>query len=55
MTAAARAEFPSTLVTPDPLETAIERARSALLSLEKGDGHWCFELEADAPFRPNMC
>jgi squalene-hopene/tetraprenyl-beta-curcumene cyclase len=32
---------------PD-LETAITRAASALLDIQRGDGHWVFELEADA-------
>src|SRR5438067_3149769 len=29
------------------LERAIERATNALLGLQKHDGHWIFELEAD--------
>ncbi len=29
------------------LDTAIARSRDALLDLQKEDGHWCFELEAD--------
>ncbi len=29
------------------LEDALARARTALLSLRKEDGHWCFPLEAD--------
>ena len=34
--------------TPDSLDLAIERASSALLGYQRGDGHWVFELEADA-------
>ncbi len=30
------------------LDGAIERARAALLNRQKSDGHWVFELEADA-------
>src|SRR5690348_11340461 len=30
------------------LDTAIGRATEALLKLQRADGHWCFELEADA-------
>ena len=33
---------------PDHLESAIGRATQALLSQQRGDGHWIFELEADA-------
>ena len=29
------------------LHAAIERARAALLGLQRADGHWCFELESD--------
>jgi len=29
------------------LNQAIERARVALLALQRDDGHWCFELESD--------
>ncbi|HEX7382630.1 MAG TPA: squalene--hopene cyclase [Nevskiaceae bacterium] len=29
------------------LDRAIARGRAALLALQKDDGHWCFELEAD--------
>src|SRR5262245_8299917 len=32
---------------PD-LDVAISRAAAALLRLQKPDGHWVFELEADA-------
>ena len=34
-------------VDEDRLSGAIERARSALLEQQRGDGHWCYELEAD--------
>jgi squalene-hopene/tetraprenyl-beta-curcumene cyclase len=37
----------STIATED-LATAIERAEAALSSRQKTDGHWVFELEADA-------
>ena len=33
---------------PDALDDAVVRAREALLRLQKPDGHWVFELEADA-------
>ena len=38
------------LLAPDPaqLADAVERAREALLRRQKPDGHWVFELEADA-------
>jgi squalene-hopene/tetraprenyl-beta-curcumene cyclase len=32
----------------DPLEAAVSRATDALLKLQRPDGHWVFELEADA-------
>ncbi|MFJ3486933.1 squalene--hopene cyclase [Pseudomonas sp. NPDC090202] len=32
---------------PDLLQSAIGRARSALLKRQAADGHWCFELESD--------
>ena len=31
----------------DALERTIDDASRALLALQRGDGHWCFELEAD--------
>jgi len=34
--------------SPDALERCISRASAALLARQSGDGHWCFELEADA-------
>ena len=33
---------------PDTLQTAIESAQAALLARQAADGHWLFELEADA-------
>ena len=33
---------------PDGLEHSVERATQALLALQRPDGHWVFELEADA-------
>lgn len=42
---------PRETVSPDPsasLEGGITRAAEALLDLQQGDGHWVFELEADA-------
>jgi squalene-hopene/tetraprenyl-beta-curcumene cyclase len=30
------------------LQDGIERAAAALLALQRADGHWAFELEADA-------
>jgi len=34
--------------TADPLAKGIESATKALLDLQRADGHWVFELEADA-------
>ena len=34
--------------SPEVLERHISRASKALLALQRDDGHWCFELEADA-------
>src|SRR5262245_46732706 len=34
--------------TPAALEGAIDRATGALLAVQRQDGHWVFELEADA-------
>jgi squalene-hopene/tetraprenyl-beta-curcumene cyclase len=34
--------------TGDALETGIERATAALRALQRADGHWVFELEADS-------
>src|SRR5690349_12340736 len=36
------------VVRGDPLDEAIDAASSALLRLQRPDGHWAFELEADA-------
>ncbi len=33
---------------PDPLDRSVASARAALLKRQKPDGHWVFELEADA-------
>ncbi len=33
--------------SPEALERHISRASSALIALQRDDGHWCFELEAD--------
>ena len=33
---------------PDPLAKGIDAATKALLDLQRPDGHWVFELEADA-------
>ncbi|MCB8880010.1 squalene--hopene cyclase [Acidisoma cellulosilytica] len=37
-----------TTIATDDLTAAIERAEGALTSRQNGDGHWVFELEADA-------
>jgi squalene-hopene/tetraprenyl-beta-curcumene cyclase len=39
--------MPDTLLFSD-LDTSVERARAALLAHQHADGHWLFELEADA-------
>jgi squalene-hopene/tetraprenyl-beta-curcumene cyclase len=41
---------PSTITsrTTDPLAKGIDTATKALLDLQRADGHWVFELEADA-------
>jgi squalene-hopene/tetraprenyl-beta-curcumene cyclase len=36
------------LPSPDALERHISRASKALLAQQRDDGHWCFQLEADA-------
>src|SRR5579863_1265246 len=33
---------------PSDIDAAIERAAAALISRQRADGHWLFELEADA-------
>ena len=35
-------------VSPADLEGSIGRATEAILALQREDGHWVFELEADA-------
>jgi len=35
-------------ITPDDLEPGISRAVQALIKQQQSDGHWVFELEADA-------
>jgi squalene-hopene/tetraprenyl-beta-curcumene cyclase len=35
-------------VSLDEVERRVTQATRALLSVQKADGHWCFELEADA-------
>ena len=47
MNAAARIDDHFTAVSTEALETSIQNAKRALLSLRKEDGHFCFELEAD--------
>jgi len=47
MTAAARIDHDFAPLGPEALESSIQNAKKALLNLGKGDGHWCFELEAD--------
>src|SRR6201986_2169349 len=37
-----------TALSPEALERHIARATNALLARQHEDGHWCFELEADA-------
>src|SRR5919197_4207202 len=34
--------------SPSALDQGIEAARDALIALQQRDGHWVFELEADA-------
>jgi squalene-hopene/tetraprenyl-beta-curcumene cyclase len=43
-------QMPATAVRPvdDALEQGIHRATDALLACQRADGHWLFELEADA-------
>jgi squalene-hopene/tetraprenyl-beta-curcumene cyclase len=47
MTEAARLENNFAPTGAEALESSIQNAKRALLSLGKDDGHWCFELEAD--------
>jgi squalene-hopene/tetraprenyl-beta-curcumene cyclase len=37
----------TTAIAPPELERAVEDAAAALLTRQRGDGHWVFELEAD--------
>src|SRR4051812_27050639 len=39
---------PKPVMPPPPLDRSIEAATGALLGLQRPDGHWVFELEADA-------
>ncbi|AEI37296.1 MAG: squalene--hopene cyclase [Zymomonas mobilis subsp. pomaceae] len=39
---------PNLSILPDNIEPVIEKAAQALLDTQKQDGHWVFELEADA-------
>jgi squalene-hopene/tetraprenyl-beta-curcumene cyclase len=41
-------DHPHAPPSPDALERHISRASKALLAQQRNDGHWCFELEADA-------
>src|SRR5579871_7066127 len=41
-------DHPETAPSPEALERHISRASKALLAQQHDDGHWCFELEADA-------
>ena len=36
------------ITADDPITAAIDAATGALLKLQRRDGHWVFELEADA-------
>ena len=38
----------SDALSPEALDRHIAEATKALLAAQRGDGHWCFELEADA-------
>ena len=38
----------ATTVSSEALDDAVRRAEGALLARQRGDGHWVFELEADA-------
>src|SRR5262249_1423314 len=35
-------------LSPEALDRHISRGSAALIALQRADGHWCFELEADA-------
>ena len=43
-----RMAVPAAAIDLNPVDAAITRATSALLAKCHTDGHWCFELEADA-------
>ena len=43
-----RVSSESVLPSTASLDHSIEAATAALLALQQGDGHWVFELEADA-------
>src|SRR5262249_50011675 len=43
-----RSPMPDTSTLPDGLDADIDRATEALLGRQRADGHWVFELEADA-------
>src|SRR6201996_1310257 len=45
---ACRGAYCQTIMTNDDLERRIARATEALLARQQPDGHWVFELEADA-------
>src|SRR5436305_14398613 len=42
------AELLSDAPSGDPLDRAIAAATDSILGLQRADGHWVFELEADA-------
>jgi squalene-hopene/tetraprenyl-beta-curcumene cyclase len=48
MTAKQTAPVPGQATRPPGLDAAITRSVDSLLSLQREDGHWVFELEADA-------
>jgi squalene-hopene/tetraprenyl-beta-curcumene cyclase len=41
-------DHPEVSPSPEALERHISRATTALIAQQRDDGHWCFELEADA-------
>ncbi len=41
------ASIESDIQTENYIDNAIQSAKDALLALQREDGHWCFELEAD--------
>ncbi len=46
--ATARPATPDALDAPNALDTGIGHALDALLAQQNADGHWVYELEADA-------